>query len=71
MYYNNRGNAWNGLNEFSEAKSDYSRAIVLQPNFAAPYFNLYSLYIKSNKTLALYNPEQIKLFGFKQNNLSK
>jgi Tfp pilus assembly protein PilF len=37
MAYNNRGAAYNGKHDWDRAIADFSEAVRLDPNYAAPY----------------------------------
>ena len=37
--YNNRGNAYYGLQEYYKAIQDYTKAININPNYASAYYN--------------------------------
>ena len=38
-FYNNRGNAYSKKGDYNRAISNYTEAIVLNPNYAIAYYN--------------------------------
>lgn len=57
-YLNNRGTAYFSQGEFSQAQTDYKKALKIQPEFVDAQFNLANLYCSTQRL-----PEAIELFN--------